>query len=804
MVFDSLNEKNKKSEEKITHEQNDEIKEKQKQVQELNDNSKRKMEESKNDLYKLENDTSNEQNQNDIVNVFFENHKNNSDYESGETVKKIKKTSKKKHKPKEKDISLTTDSKFNVKKIEEYSEINTTILNLQHDTLNEDDIEVEKDNTEVEKSGINGKIKRIKLSESDEKAIKSKSYQSTTESTMKKFIGNDVKEIHDINQEKLLKIINSIPQEIDEKLAITIFSFLLELERHPINVELKYQKQLQSDIMYLLNKLRPKIPEKIRHFEIKSIFFQDDQKERRIPFSLFLSDYLISFFIKLNTREIENCVQHYFFPTSHKFNSGVEIILGNALKSAENFYENEKKHKLFLELDLPEDEKLLLEEKKQNINLCITNKILLQILRQEDYNINLFRTLLKYPEQSEKFILYLYINSEEVYRIFLKNVLNNCNSEQQSEILRHFYDVQIDDLQFFDKQNIAQMILRKMKKATLSQKILDLPREEILELVRENFEFFKSNFDAFNITSRELLQTAEESDEILEYLFDNSQKFGVYMISSTMRILSNRTLEYTFKFFKNRITELDKMCKNQKIDENTVENDKLTQKIDSICEAILVYIKHNQPGKELLKIFKSEYLMNNSKYFFSVLTILDKNMIRSKLFDFLDYDTFSLFINVVSANEIIDELCFINYGRFSYKKNEKKEKLIQILDQILPKISEDNVIQALVQAESGPSYLVVLQKCLQHYPTLISFAITSLEKITSKSSEYIEILEMLNQNIIDVLVTKDSSFIDFCISRSSKIREISNELQNKQIRGIEKVKRSLENFDKQKIENSQN
>lgn len=591
-------------------------------------------------------------------------------------------------------------------------------------------------------------------------------------------------DLSDISGNKMQTIIEIVLSKINNDTAISIFAFFLELERHQINIPLQHQEDIKIKIEKSVKEINSFLPDKLKHYEFDTILFRDEYQERKIPFSMFLNDYLISFMIKTTTKEIENCINRYFPKDNQTNTCGIDTIIENAFKSithieksSQEIQEMVDSGKIKME-EFTEEELAVLKQKETSVQISSSNFTLFKILKHDEYNMDLFRIFLKYPERLENFLLFLYINSEKTYKIFLQNLMSDCNSEEQCKILECFFDVQIEDLHYFNMENISRMITKKMDREALSKKILDLPKEDISELLKENFSFFIGNFDTFNISSRELLLSAEDSNEILEYLFDNAKDFGAFIIGSTMRVLSTRQADYIFNFFSKRISELERIrykTENENLSaekENTLEN--------SICDAILIYLKHNQTSPELLDVFKSKHLLDNSKYFFSVISILDKKIVRDKILDFLTEETFSYFTTVLTANEILDVLCFqeseINNTRFS-----------EILDLVLSKMNDSSIIQTLMQAESSPNYLFILKSCVHKFPGLKSFIITALKRISPKKQEYLSILEDLDRNIIEILANKDISFIIFCIEESEIIRKECSKTEYRNYPGFNRI-----------------
>lgn len=629
--------------------------------------------------------------------------------------------------------------------------------------------------------------------------------------------------LSDISSDRMQSIIENTLSNINERTSVTIFAFLLELERHQIKFPLQNQNELSKRISQSIDALRTFLPDKLKHFKFDTLKFQDEHHEHEIPFSTFLIDYLISFLVKSTTKEIQNSVDRYFSKEEPFQTSGIELILGNAFKSIKHIQNglddidediSQQKYKYS---DFSEEEHTMLQTKRVKIKHCSSNSNLFNILRKDEYNMDLFNILLEYPDKLESFILFLYINCEEIYRIFLRNLLVKCNADEQSKILEYFLDVKIEDLHFFNTENISKMMRKRMDREFLSKRISDLPKDDIIELLKYNFSFFIDNFERFDISTRDLLQAAEESNEILEYLFLNANKIGAFIIGSTMRILSGKSGDFTLSFFRKRISELERAkfkVENrilhtghktlgvdssiqdinmqdssiqdgniQKVENPMLEMENMKDLENSVCEAVLIFLKHNQPSNELLDVFKSQYLLKNMKYFFSVISILDKGTIRSKILDFLDQETYTHFSSVLSANEILDELCFIRYQRYKGASN----RYFEILNLILSKMTESSIVQTLMQVETSPNYLVILKVVLEKIPNLKSFIITALKRISPRDIDYVKVLELLQQSCVSVLVTKDSSFIHFCIKESDIIKQICTDFPNKDMPGYRKI-----------------
>ncbi|KRH94455.1 hypothetical protein M153_2540008474 [Pseudoloma neurophilia] len=597
--------------------------------------------------------------------------------------------------------------------------------------------------------------------------------------------------------EKMHHLIEMALSKINQDTAIPIFAFLLELENHQINVTSEQQEPIKASLNQSIRQIKTFLPEKLLHYEFDTLTFRDQQEKNKIPFPEYLSNYLISFLMKCTTQEIKNNVDRYFTKEEPVRTSGIEIIIKNALKASSNsqrFIEDidrmfNKGRLQKNELSAEEIENLRM--KREKVKLCSSNTVFLNILRPDEYNMDLFNLLLKYPERLENFILFLYINSEETYKLFLRNLLDKCNAEEQSKILEHFLEVNIEDLQFFNTENISKMIQKKMNRKILDNKILDLPKEDILELLKYNFSFFIGHFDKFEISSRELLQAAEESTEILEYLFSHADKFGAFIIGSTMRILSGKTAEFTLNFFKKKIYELERAkLKN----ENGNGDQEASTLETSVCEGILVFLKHNQPSTDLLNVFRSQYLLRNQKYFLSVISILEKSTILSKILQFFTEETYPSFAAVLSPNEILDELCFIEIKHDP--EDAQFNRFIQVLDLVLSKMTESGIIQTLMQVEDSTNYLFVLRKTLEKYSDLRSFIITALKRISPRDPEYLDILEDLNNACVDVLLTKNAAFIEFCFNESQKIKFICEDPQNRNVPGFERIEDVLRNMSK--------
>lgn len=605
-----------------------------------------------------------------------------------------------------------------------------------------------------------------------------------------------------IKSNEMLKILEILLLNVNQETAIPIWGFLLEISRNQINIPLDKQNEIRNKIESKINELKSFLPENLKNYEFSGVSFQYEHKKRKIPFSMFLTDYLIAFLIKSTTKEIENCVNRYFRSDNLEKVNGINILILNALNSFKEFKEYENNLKNY-SLDIfSEEEKKSFKIRQETVKTCSNNMTLLKIIKENEYDMDLFRTLIKYPEVLESFLLFLYINSEKTYKLFLKNLLNDCNAEEQCQILKNFYDIPTEDLHYFNKENISEMIRKKIPNDFLSNKILDLPSEEILELIKENFTFFKNDFEIYKITSRELLQAAEDSDEILEYLFENSQMFGAFIIGSVMRILSTRQMDYIINFFKSRIRKLEKNYYDKKYQKNEstksdISEETMNKMGENLCEAILIYVKHNNPNKKLMDIFKSEFLIENQRYFFSTMAILDKRMIQRKIMDFFNEETFENFAAVLSPNEMLEELCYAEKVEIKDSNQPLIDRIVDILDIILPKMSESNIVQTLVQASASANFFIVLKKCFEHFPSLKSFTISALKRNTEESAEYVEILEALEYDMVEILALKSVMFISFCMEKSEKIKKVCFEVQKNEFQGVEKIQEALKSLFKE-------
>lgn len=599
--------------------------------------------------------------------------------------------------------------------------------------------------------------------------------------------------ISEISGDKMRSIIEIALSKINQTTAPSIFAFFLELERHQINCPVQYQKEIKGKISESMEKIKLLLPKTLSHFEFDSLSFQDENFVKKIPFSIFISDYLINLLIKTSNKEIDNSVNRYFARDIEVNFSGIDSVIKHAFdsiyckESDQETHNQENIKKNWTERDLTEEERQMQHLKRTNVNICSNNLILYKILRKEEYNLKLFKLLLNYPEKLEQFLLFLYINSDETYTTFLQNSLEECNAEEQFQILSHFLGVKIEDVHFFNTQNISLLINKNVNQEILLKRIADLPKEDILELLKENFVFFIGKFDIFEISARELIQASEESDEILEYVFSHASEFGSFVIGSIMRILSGKSPDYVLKFFKKKIYELKKFYENPKPDELSTENDLE----NTVCEGILIFLKHNQINSDLVEVFKSEYLLKNEKYFLSVISILDKSKIRARIFAYLNENTIESFISAISPNEMLDELCFVKVNWVHDSFTPDMNRLVECVDLLLTKTTESGVIQTMMQVEDSPNFLIIMKLCVQKMPGLKSFITTALRRNTKKNKSFLLLLEELGDFIGDVLVTKDIPFIKYCLSESQIIQNECEKYANNGVQGFERISKAI-------------
>ncbi|ELQ74093.1 hypothetical protein THOM_2989, partial [Trachipleistophora hominis] len=420
------------------------------------------------------------------------------------------------------------------------------------------------------------------------------------------------------------------------------------------------------------------------------------------------------------------------------------------------------------------NEKMMVKE------VLLSNKTLFYILKDEDYNINLFLSLLGYEEKLQSFLLFLYINHENTYELFLKNVLSSCTAEQQPKILKNFIEVRVQDLKFFDKENLKEMVKKRMAKESLKLKLKEMEKGELLEIIKEDFKFFKNDLDYYDFSFKELLTLAEERDEIVEHLFDNLASYGTNWMGSVMKVLSGKNETFVLNFFQRRVRLLEDKTRANKEEE-----------VHSLLyDAIVVYLKYNKPSKPLLQLFRSNCLLDNRKYFLNVITILEKETIKNRLMDYLDDETLPFFTRVITANEILYELCVFNCERYDREKGVKngtKDRLEGIFKSIIPKFTEDTIIQTLASSDNTQNFFLALKYSLAAYVTLKPFTLTVLQRHSLRTSEYVDVLEMMGMDAIDVLVCKDKSFISYVLRRSKKIKDICARSKDRKLRGIEKV-----------------
>ncbi|ELA47802.1 hypothetical protein VCUG_00763 [Vavraia culicis subsp. floridensis] len=668
----------------------------------------------------------------------------------------------------------------------------------------------------------------------------------------------------ELSPDKMLNALNTLTVLLSKANVHQVYAFLLNLQEHTLTIPSTHHESITSSLSILSANVKQLLPMEIEHYDLKLINVIDDTSERKVPFNMYLTNYLTSLFIKLTIKEIENAVNNYFYPERRRIDCGIEDILGNGYGALlveengdtkangvhdvgkgsasdehensdrasvkgngdgcvkrENRYENlehdkktagkpvkrplkgektsrtqvtgtereantdnmsVKRIKRNEHHAATEDGSEQNKEKQMVKDVLLSNKTLFCILKDEDYNINLFLSLLKYEEKLQSFLLFLYINHESTYETFLRNALSSCTAEQQPKILQNFVEVRIEELKFFDKENLKQMVKKRMHRESLRVKLKEIEKSELLDIIKEDFKFFKNNLDYYDLSFKELLALAEEEDEVIEYLFDNLAVYGSNWMGSVVKVLSGKNENFIFDFFEQRVRPLADQTKTHSEEE-----------VHSlIYDAIVVYLKYNKPSKLLLQLFRSNYLLDNKKYFFNVITILEKETIKNRLMDYLDEETLPFFTRVMTANEILHELCVFNCDRYDREKNTKSDissrtRLEGIFKLIVPKFTEDTIIQTLASSDNTPNFFLALKYSLITYATLKPFTLTVLQRHSLRTNEYIDVLEMMGMDAIDVLVCKDKNFISYVLRRSKKIKEVCVQSEGRNLRGMDKV-----------------
>lgn len=612
--------------------------------------------------------------------------------------------------------------------------------------------------------------------------------------------------------DEMVATLNRLITCMDARNSIQIYAFLINLQDMSLKVPSSHHANLKMLLNELVSKNAQYLPPALRNHKLHFGNIIDEGSVRKIPFNVFISNYLLSLLVKLTIKEIENAVNNYFYPENRQIVCGIESVIKNGYEvlfkeiDTEPESDSVKRVKLNengMAVSTADKEKERMAIRKKMKDVLTSNRLLFAILRDDDYNINMFNVLVSFEEKIRDYLLYLYINYEQTYQMFLKNVAQNCTPEQQIQILEYFIEVKIEQLKHFDIGNLKHMVKKRMGCEYLKAKIKEKEKSEILEIMKGNFKFFKDDLSYYGLAFKDLLTLASDENEVLEYLFDNLWHYGSHFVGAVMKALADRDEKYIFRFFNKRIDQMKTMENGngaiaKETDAQSVtdtaehaqKDTADTKQFDYIHDAIIIFLKHNKPSKPLLKLFRSEALLGNKKYFLSIITLLDTEIVKDNIFEYLDAETLPFFSRALTANEIIHELCIFNperYGSKYHKPGYGKDRLARILEEVVPQLPEDALIQTLAQSDNTPNFFMVLKCAVAAFDVLRPFTLTALQRHTEKSSAYINVLELMDVHAVDVLACKDKNFIYYVLRRSNRLREVCLKNKNKNIRGMNKI-----------------
>lgn len=449
-------------------------------------------------------------------------------------------------------------------------------------------------------------------------------------------------------------------QSINEKTVLQIHAFLISSETLIIKLpkdSITHLKKLQENVINQTLKLTP-----FPNLKTEGMRFKEKlQKNNKTDLDARFRDLLIETFNSLEK-------DHIIFE--------VERALEDI--NTENF---------------PFIEKLILDCASKKINL--KPKFLTVFIEPKHISINLLQKMAEFPEFCEDFFISLFLHQKEKYDLITEKIFN-LNFRLSPNIMNAMINIKFENMPVYNFEVFSYFISYQPKiKQQILEKCQTLKKTVLLNLVTAHFDFFKKNFEMFNLSFNDLIYCAKTQPNILYFLISEPAFLETFNFQTFIILVQNLDEGIISEFFTKII-----------VDQKSLNTGKRREILE---EVFLIFMKEGKKVNDGIQSLLTSTFLDSEKYFLSLIDFIWKPIILSYQENYLTKEeNLNIFLRQLSPVDILHKIHeyknlekAVLASKLCFKRREifNSEVLIQtilLLEQNLPILTMRTVLFTLM------------------------------------------------------------------------------------------------------------
>ncbi|AFM98444.1 symplekin domain-containing protein [Encephalitozoon hellem ATCC 50504] len=533
---------------------------------------------------------------------------------------------------------------------------------------------------------------------------------------------------------------------LDRDSAVALLAYL----RHAHSKGMACPRYAQRSVNYhvhMLNKrIAKKIPSILGRFasemklfdftEVRGRKVGEEVKRELDPFSL-LIDLVFETLVKSSNIEIENTIQTYFHEKQEEERPGPVTEAFN-----------------------------LLGRIKEAGAIDVGISRIVRMLDPRD-SLDALVFMSKNERYSHSFFMYAYLLNRDVYdamvdlilesrQYFRVDIVKHLVSLDIEKVLEKITDETVEILGHMVKERRAHV---KEIVEMISEGRVNVSRENVLEVFKENYETLGEYASYFKLSDQELIEVSKSNDDALPLALDavDTQE----SMNSFVDLLKEKEDSAVINLIKS-------MGEDQR------------------KEALIQTILRRRVVKGQLRVYLLDNYSDDDRFIYDFLPYLEKSDVYKYIPDYVvDAESLNTFLKVIECSELLI---------FAHKIPDVS-KAIRILDLCFksPRFSESDFLFTLTTLEKELPLLIVrtLIQTLLKFPNLKNFVVSFLSRLARrniwKQEEMVEgvvrCFEIVGPAAVDIVMYLDPDAMSKALGKSKGLRSLCREYLRKEASG---------------------
>ncbi|UYI27669.1 symplekin [Encephalitozoon cuniculi] len=530
---------------------------------------------------------------------------------------------------------------------------------------------------------------------------------------------------------------------LDRSSSVILLAYLRHVQTKGMECPRYAQRSLNYHVHVLNKRISKMVPNAFRQFvsEMKLLDFTEvrgrkvEEAKKEFDPLRFLIDTVFETLVKSSNAEIENTIQTYF---------------------------HEKKERM---LPSPVSESFsLLGKIKEEDAIDASISRIVRMLDVED-SPEVLAFVSKNEKYAHSFFFYAYLLNRDVYesmvglvleskQYFRVDIIKCLVALDVKKTVERITDESVEVLNYLIRERRIHV---KEIVEMISEQRVDVGRESILGVFRENYETLKDYASCFRLSGQELIEVSRSNDQALPLALDavDSQE----AMDSFVDLLKEK--EDTV------VVDLVRSISDE-------------QKKERLIQTVL----KRRAVRGQLRVYLLDNYMEDSRFIYSLLPYLEKSDVYKYIPDYVvDNESLNVFLKVVECSELLI---------FAHRISDVP-KAIRILNLCFksPKFSESDFLFTLTTLEKELPLLIVrtLIQTLVKFPNLKNFVVSFLSRLVRrniwKQEEMVEgvakCFEMIGPPAVDIILYLDPDAMSRILGKNRGLRRLCREHLKREI-----------------------